>query len=299
MLAIVTTLTLYRQTVFACVGDTSCQSNEIDRFFLPLIAASLMKDGGLTALSPSRSTLPVTTSGLDQVVIKPPSRPRPPRESLVPVVKVVHHLETGELIAGGKARLLIGSTHPSARPARATEETGTHDGVRLPPLRQLAPESAIWQMDHMAILPEVPLWPLDGLMLPVNMRLTCGACRPDGAQHHFSGAAHLEMLFDGSVNGWIDDIDLVATDGMTATGSLSFSDARTGHRVVEDQFAKMFLKIGAKETNFRGTLATWMTDRKLVDGALAMVPIDRLSGIGAVAGHFSGAPCTADCGVEN
>ena len=175
--------------------------------------------------------------------------------------RFIFHLETGELIAGGKTRLLIGSTHPSARPARATEETGTHDGVRLPPLRQLAPESAIWQMDHMAILPEVPLWPLDGLMLPVNMRLTCGACGPDGAQHHFSGAAHLEMLFDGSVNGWIDDIDLVAIDGMTATGSLSFSDARTGHRVVEDQFAKMFLKIGAKETNFRGTLATWMTDR--------------------------------------
>ena len=60
----------------------------------------------------------------------------------------------------------------------------------------------------------------------------------------------------------------------------------------------MLLTIGGQETNFGGP-AVWMTDRKMVNGALAMVPIDRLSGIGAIAGYFSGAPCAPDCGVEN
>ena len=86
---------------------------------------------------------------------------------------------------------------------------------------------------------------------------------------------------------------------MTAKGYLSFSDARAGQLIIEDQLADMFLAIGGQETNFRGTLSAWMTDRKMVNGALAMVPIDRLSGIGAIAGHFSGAPCAPDCGVEN
>jgi len=288
------------QSALACDSDTACRIGAVDRFFLPLIAASLMKDGLVGSSQPSPDALPVTPSALKPVIIKPPSQPPSRRRpSLVPVVKLLHQLETGDLVEGGTSRLIVGPTRSSARPADIIWESDRHEGVRLPPLGQLAPGSAIWQMEHLAILPAVPLWPLDGLAMPVSMRLACGACGAKGAMNHFSGTAQLEMLFDGLVIGWIDDIDLVASDGMTATGYLSFSDARSGQHVVEDRFARMFLKIGEDETNFQGSLATWMTDRKLVDGALSMVPVDRLNGIGAIAGHFSGAPCTADCGVEN
>ena len=285
------------QTALACGSGTPCQTAEIDRFFLPLIAASLMKQQAGATPSPAAESVPAVTTAFRPVIIKPPAKPAAQRQRRV--AKLLHQLVAGDLVDGGTVTLLIGPPRPATRPAEAAGGAPGPASAQPPPLRQLAPGSTIWEARYAAELPDIPLWPVDGLALPVDMHLTCGACGPGGALHQFSGAASLELLFDGGVAGWIDDIDLTAEDGMTAKGYLSFSDARAGQLIIEDQLADMFLTIGGQETNFRGTLSAWMTDRKIVNGALAMVPIDRLSGIGAIAGHFSGAPCAPDCGVEN
>lgn len=294
---VIVMVTMCTGRAIACRDDAACRAEDIDRFFLPLIAASLMHDVPSAALNRTPGASPVVTSDLRPVVIKPPAPP--PAAVPVPVLKVRHQLVAGDLAEGGSVRLDVSHTRLPKGPATSANGAIIDDKQGLPPLRHPARYDAVWQMQHTALLPAVPSWPLEGLFLPIEMRLTCGACGPGGAVHHFNGTAELELLVDDIIIGWIDNIDLVASDGMTATGFLNFSDTGTGGFVLEDHLAEMFLKIGEDDTNFQGDLYAWMNAMMHLNGALAMVPTDRLSGIGAVAGQFSGAPCAPDCGVEN
>ena len=287
-------------TILACDSVASCNADEIDAFFLPLIAASLIRDTELSG--PAATASPAITSSIQPVVIKPPSSLPP--SSLAPAIPVPaltarFQLTEGMLAAGGGIKLDIDRLTLATGQMDDGGGVAGSDMVRFPRFRRAASPAAVWEMQITDLLPAVPSWPLDGMVLPIDMQLTCGACGPGGRLHSFSGTAQFELVFDDGVTGWIDDIDLVAEDGLTATGRLNFTDMRVGEMIIGDYLADMFLKIGETETKLQGQLHAWMTNMLVVNGALAMVPVDGVSGIGAVAGHFSGAPCTDDCGVEN
>ena len=287
-------------TSLACDSDASCKTDEIDAFFLPLIAASLIRDTELS--TPANTASPAIISDLQPVVIKPPSSLPPPSQppaDPVPALTAGYRLTEGMLAAGGGVRLdLKRLTLATGQAKDAGGMTGS-DMARFQRIQQPVSQTPVWEMQITDILPAVPSWPLDSMALPIDMRLICGACGPGGRLHSFSGTAHFELIFDDGVTGWIDNINLVAENGLTATGRLNFTDMRIGEMIIEDYLADMFLQIGETETNLQGRLHAWMTHLLVVNGALAMVPVDGVSGIGAVAGHFSGAPCTVDCAVEN
>lgn len=287
-------------TILACDSEASCNADEIDAFFLPLIAASLIRDTELSG--PAATASPAIISSIQPVVIKPPSS-LPPSSlaptNPVPALTARFQLTEGMLAAGGGIKLDIDRLTLATGQMEDGGGVGGSDMVRFPRLRRAASPAPVWEMQITDLLPAVPSWPLDGMVLPIDMQLTCGACGPGGRLHSFSGTAQFELVFDDAVTGWINDIDLVAEDGLTATGRLDFTDMRVGEMIIEDYLADMFLKIGETETKLQGQLHAWMTNMLVVNGALAMVPVDGVSGIGAVAGHFSGAPCTDDCGVEN
>ncbi len=292
--AVITLLILCQGTAIACGTDASCNADEIDRFFLPLIAASLMKDRvvgtdllPLSAL-PAWPTSPVITHIQKPVVINAPSHPDPAPP--VPTITLRQHLVPGDLAEGGTVELIIEQSLSSAGQPDIVDSAKRQGMDQILPNHQTVSPASIWRIHHMATLPAVPSWPIDGMTLPIDMRLTCGACGPGGSLHDFSGSAQLEMLFGDSVIGWINDIDLVAGDGMTATGFLTFADEQAGHQLIRDHHAEMFLRLGEDETNFRGDIYSWMTDKSRVNGAISMVPVDRRVGVGAIAGHFSGTP---------
>ena len=161
------------QSALACDSDTACRIGEVDRFFSP--DRGKPDERRLVGSSqPSPDALPVTPSALKPVIIKPPSQPPSRRRpSLVPVVKLLHQLETGDLVEGGTSRLIVGPTRSSARPADIIWESDRHEGVRLPPLGQLAPGAAIWQMEHLAILPAGAAMAAGWSAMPVSMRRSC------------------------------------------------------------------------------------------------------------------------------
>ena len=294
-LATIAMVMLCPAMILACGSDASCETDEIDAFFLPLIAASLLRDTEIP--SPAKAASPVILSGVQPVVIKPPP-PLPPADP-VPALTARYQLTEGTLAAGGSVSLDIDRLTMTSGQVKDVGGVTGSDMARFPRWRRTAASTPVWEMQITDLLPAVPSWPLDGMALPIDMQLTCGACGPGGTVHSFSGTAHFELIFDGGITGWIEDIDLVAEDGMTATGKLDFTDMRVGGMIIEDYLADMFLQIGETETNLQGPLYAWMTHLLVVNGALAMVPVDGVSGIGAVAGHFSGAPCTVDCAVEN
>ena len=285
-----------------CGTDESCNAGEIDRFFLPLIAASLAEDAGLavqdqTSVAAPLNTSPTTSSPRPPVLIRPKDRPTP--TVLVPVLTVHYLLTGGHLVAGGNVQLYVTHESLSSKQVAATAGTAMPATMASPTFRQTAPHATLWEMQHSDVLPAVPQWPLGGLTLPIDMRLVCGACGPDGTLHHFSGTAELELQVEDIMTGGIDNIDLVANDGMTAKGHLSFTHEDSSTLVIKDALAEMILTIGDYDTRFQGEFYAWMTSMMRLNGALAMVPTDWRSGIGAVAGHFGGTPGVKDCGVEN
>jgi len=296
--ALLAVLTLYGEAASGCGAKPSCRSEEIDRFFLPLIAASMRKEqlAAGQRLPPPMS--PAATSPLWSEFIRPPPAPHAPGP-VRPHIMLHHELVTGDLAEGGRTSLYFEDFETAAEAASRDHPVNRRPPIGLPPLRRSAALSPVWRMHHVASLPEVPSWPLQGLALPVEMHLTCGACGAGGGIRDFRGTAHLELVFDDDILGWINDIDLRAGDGMMASGFLRFADRHTGQQVIEDHLAEMFLRIGGRDTHFQGSLLSWMTDRMRVQGAISMGPVDRPDGVGAIAGHFSGVSCTADCGVEN
>ena len=299
-LAAIALVMLCPATSLACGSDASCKTDEIDSFFLPLIAASLIR--GTELSTPAKTASPALISDLQPVVIKPPSSlstsSLPPADPM-PALTAGYQLTEGTLAAGGGVSLdLKRLTLATGQAKNAGGVTGS-DMTRFLRIQQPVSQTPVWEMQITDLLPAVPSWPLDGMVLPIDMQLICGACGPGGTLHNFSGTAQFELIFDDGVTGWIDNIDLVAEDGLAATGRLDFTDKRIGEMIIGDYLADMFLKIGETETKLQGQLHAWMTNMLVVNGALAMVPVDGVSGIGAVAGHFSGAPCTDDCGVEN
>ena len=136
----------------ACGGDAACRAEDIDRFFLPLIAASLMHDAHSAALHQTPAAVPV------------------------PVLKVHHRLVAGDLAEGGSVWLDVSHTRLPKGPATSANGAIMDDKQGLLPLGHTAHYDSVWQMQHTALLPAVPSWPLEGLFQPIEMRLTCGAC---------------------------------------------------------------------------------------------------------------------------
>jgi len=295
----------------ACYRGVSCDAEDIDSFFLPLIAASLLKDTRIIAshLMPNVTSNGNFPDGLwpdskqstplpeDLAIIRPETVAAPPVADR-PALLLELELTSGDLAAGGSTQLFVDLLESATtKPAVPRADSAGKGG--LPPLRRADAHSSLWQLSHIDELPAVPSWPLDRLALPLDMRLACGACGPQHRFHSFQGTANLEMIFDGTATGWIDDINLVSESGLRASGALTFTDQQTDSQIIEDSLARMTLRIGDHDTVLQGSLFAWMTAMETVNGAFSMVPVDQWHAMGAFAGHFSGTSCVDDCGVEN
>ena len=288
----------------ACSG-VLCDHN-IDAFFLPLIASSMTGAPADGAAHPVTAT-PSTALPHGLVVIKPPRRNAPRPESGLPGwrITVRQHLQTGELLDGGHARLYIQSD-----PVQLGKQAGDSASSRAwrPALPALLPDQANigkWHMDHALDIPAHAGWPLGTVRQQLVMRLMCGACGPKTGPQAFLGSAWLELTVDEMAEGWIEDIELASAAGMTASGEISFLDLKPQQHLIKDTQAYMSLKIrdgtgkGDRQGEFNGVLAGWINDDGRISGAFSGVPLDETSGIGGVAAQFSGAPCVPLCGVEN
>ena len=290
-------LTLWCQTALGCGAGISCQQDDIDSFFLPLIAASVSRAETMAIGAAPPAANAALTSGVGPTVIRPPLAALPSHPAL-PAMLIEQTLVAGDLRDGGTTQLaLLHVTTDKDLPSERRSEP--YDAIPIPPLLQQVPDTDAWTMTHIASLPSIHSWPLDRIAMRVDMRLACGACGPGGGVTRFSGSASLEMLFDDGVAGWLDNIDLAAEDGMTATGHASFGGAKAGGLVVEDHLAEMRLRIGGRDVSLLGSLLAWMSRDRTLGGALSMIPVDGSPGIGGIAGQFSGAPCPEACGVEN
>ena len=291
---------------FACVPASACDGGaacgEVNGFFMPLIASSLVDNPRRAAAAPSPSVTPDSILPAKPVVIRPPPR-RGPDKPARPVparrVNLTQQLTAGRIAAGGSTFLAVDDDEvhiPAAADGGAVPAT---PDAALSPLRQVEGASGVWQARHMVTLPLYTAWPLGTLRQPVTMRLACGSCGKDGGVAHFTGTAAFEMTFDDFAEGWIGDIDLTSDDGLRASGDMSFWDGRPSRHLAVDHEAVMTLEIDGVAGKLDGSLATWLGGDRRVAGMFTAVQIGDAAGFGGIAGQFRGDGCTPPCGVEN
>ena len=284
----------------ACDGDAAC--GDINGFFMPLIANSLVDNPRRAAAAPVPSVTPDSILPAKPVVIRPPPR-RGPNKPARPVparrISLTQQLTTGRIAAGGSTFLAVDDDQVHIPATAADGASRATPDAALSPLRPVEGASGVWQARHMVTLPLYAAWPLGTLRQPVTMRLACGSCGKDGGVAHFTGKAAFEMTFDDFAEGWIEDIDLTSDDGLRASGDMSFWDGRPSRHLAVDHEAVMTLEIDGVAGELGGSLATWLGLDRRVAGMFTAVQIGDAAGFGGIAGQFRGDGCGPDCGVEN
>ena len=136
-------------TILACDSDASCNADEIDAFFLPLIAASLIRDTELS--EPATTASPAIISSIQPVVIKPPSSlspTNPAPANPVPTNPLLaltarFQLTEGMLAAGGGIKLDIDRLALTTGQMVDGGGVAGSDMVRFPPFRRAASPAAV------------------------------------------------------------------------------------------------------------------------------------------------------------
>lgn len=285
-------------SAIACDTSPACIA-DIDSFFLPLIANSLM-DRPQTGAATGPVVAPDTELPADIVVIRPPPRPAaPPAADRMPArrIKLVQRIAAGQITEGGAASLTV---HDDAAwlPALADGNSASSD-LTIPALRPTDAASGIWRMEHAILLPMQAAWPIGRIEQDVGMWMTCGGCAKNGGVAQFRGVARFGMEFDQFAEGGINDIDLTSADGMQARGQLTFWDDQPARHLVRDSEASLILWLDGQESKMTADLAGWLNEDRHVGGVFSAVPIDDGTGFGGIAGQFSGDVCPPACGVEN
>lgn len=296
--------------VLACGPNQPCSADAIDAFFLPLISSSLGDPSQAAAFLPPPTTAP-TPSPLPPsggaVIIKPPPRSPPPSspasdrpppqpDTFVPAQRLLisQTLFAGTFHAGGEVDMHAEMLPPIDGVPDAMPEQATLSGFAL------APDSTdheMLTMQQVIILPTSGIWPLEMLVQPVTLRVTCGACGPDGGISQFDGTARLEMPISQGGNGKITNMDLHAPGGSTANGEMHFSLRASDGFVTKDDKARLQLVIDQETLNLAARLVAWQGQQQEMNGIFIAAPFDDTSDPGGIAGQFSG--CVPACGVEN
>ena len=292
-----------------CAPDQPCATMVVDVFFLPLITESLGVVGpGMsdqagrpateTTSAPAPSPLPPSGG---PIIIGPPAAPQPALpepETEFPSAGlwVSQTLVIGAIEDGGEVEMVMEwvpdiSQISDSAPARVT--------VRDLALLRLETEFDILERDQFIALPATGASPLPALSQRVEMRLTCGACGPQGDMIHLDGTTMLEMQPMRAGRGAITGINLQAPDGQLASGEMRFSLRARQERVYADPAASLQLLINGKPADMPAHLLTWQADDRHMAGIFIGRPPDDAPDIGAFAGQFSGAACVPECGVEN
>lgn len=285
-------------SAIACDASTACIA-DIDSFFLPLIANSLM-DRQQTGAAAGPVVAPDTELPTDTVVIRPPPRPTaPPSARRLPArrIKLVQRLAAGKISEGGAASLTV---HDDAAwlPALAGASAPSSD-LTIPALRPTDAASGIWRMEHAILLPMQAAWPIGRIEQSVGMWMTCGGCARDGGGAQFHGTALFSMEFDQFAEGKISNIDLTTADDRNARGQMTFWDDQPARHLVRDSEAFLILWLDGQEHTLTADLASWLTEDRHVGGMFSAVPIDDGTDFGGIAGQFSGDVCPPACGAEN
>ena len=283
-----------------CEGGFGC-ADQIDAFFLPLIANSLRDSPQTMAGATMPVTTPDTKLPTEPVVIRPPPRPPSDAATFMPALRIrmAQRLVAGEATKSGRADLTVDHSSMRIPVSGGTGTMMTEPAPVIPTLRQDGGAVGVWHMQHTVVLPMHAAWPVGRLQQPVTMQLACGACGRDGGIAHFNGSAQFEIEFDLFAEGWIEEIDLTSAGGLTANGHISFWDDQPLRHLAVDHKAVMVLRIDGRRGDLGGSLATWFGADKRVAGIFTATQIGDAAGFGAIAGQFRGAPCTPPCGVEN
>jgi hypothetical protein len=290
----------------ACGPSQPCSADAIDAFFLPLITASLGDPGQAAAFLPPPNTAPAPSplppSG-GAVIIKPPpsnpasDKPPPPQsDAVVPAQRLLisQTLFAGALHAGGDVDMRVEMLPSIDGVPDAMPEQATLSGLALTPD---STDHEMLTMQQIINLPTSGIWPLEMLVQPVTMRVTCGACGPGGGVSRFDGTARLEMPISQGGHGKITKIDLHAPGGSTAHGEMHFSLRTSDGLVAKDDKARLQLVIDQETLNLAARLAAWRGQQQQMNGIFIATPTDDVSDPGGIAGQFSG--CVPACGVEN
>ena len=285
---------LVTATAPACGPDHPCAAEAIDGFFMPLIARSLSDTARTKALSPS-PPLP-SPAIIDQPPL--PEIPPPPPDATVPVQRLLvgQTLFATPLQEGGDVHMFF-QLLPST--GGVPDTLPDHTALSNLALRPDMFDHDMLAMEHIVTLPAGDFWPLQSLSQPVAMRVTCGACGPDGGLSQFDGTGRLEIQIKPLGSGKITNIDLQTPGGSTAHGEMRFTLRSSLQNVFSDNQARLQLVIDQETINLDTRLVAWRGAARWMAGLFVGVPEGDDIDPGGFAGQFSGAGCVPVCGAEN